>query len=191
MTRPFGGRRRRLVVGVVALAGVLGACAQWDAVDDLPPFQLTLERRAETLSLDAPTWVSEQTLLVLCPTEPVTESRPLSPNENVQLDRQCVVYGRYPSPEGLEASLGLGQIDADRRPTFDAAVNWWLVMIGLTGERATSIYTMVVEGGPIAPQVTPGPSASVSPSASASVSPSASAPASPDSSPAGSPALGP
>jgi len=170
--------RRSVRIGVLAATAlVVSACAQFEAADDMGATQLVMGREPGALTAHSSLWSAKKTLFILCPTEPKEIKEGLADAGTLQLDPACQSYGLRDTPNGIDLRLGLGDIDAGRRATFDEAPEWWIVMIGVEDNSPRGIFQTVVRGGPIDPAVTPGP---IPPSSAPSASPS------PDGSPAGS-----
>lgn len=159
-------RVRAPLGALLAVVFVVAACAQFDAADDLGATQLIMGREAGFLTAQSSLWSAKKTLFVLCPSEPKETQEGLADAGTLHLDPECQSYGLLDTPNGIDLRLGLGDIDAGRRATFDAAPEWWIVMIGVEGNSPRGIYRTVIRGGPIDPTVTPGPSPSPSPSSS-------------------------
>ena len=74
-----------------------------------------------------------------------------------------------------------GTIDATRRPTFESAPDWHLVLIGVRDGAADRVFRTAISPVPIDPSITPGPAQPVpsgppaSPGSSSSPNPSAAA----------------
>lgn len=164
---------------IAAVTLVVGGCAQFDAADDLGATQLIMGREPGFLTAQSSLWSAKKTLFVLCPSEPRETQEGLADAGTLHLDPACQSYGLLDTPNGIDVRLGLGDIDAGRRATFDAAPEWWIVMIGVEGNSPRGIYRTVIPGGPIDPAVTPGPSPSrslpLSPSPASSSEPPGSA----------------
>lgn len=159
---------------LVAFAVVVAGCAQFDAADDLGATQLVVGREAGALTAQSQSWSARQTIFVLCPTAPTETQDGLTDAGTLHLDPSCQSYGLLDTDGGIDLRLGLGDIDAGRRPAFDAAPEWWIVMIGVEGDSPRGIYRTVIRGGPIDPSVTPGPSPGPSSSPIATAQPAGS-----------------
>jgi len=157
-------RRSRPTVLLAVLAIAVAACAQFEAADDLGATQLIMGREPGALTAHSRAWSAKETLFVLCPTEPTETQEGLADAGTLHLDPSCQSYGLLETPNGIDLRLGLGDIDAGRRAAFDAAPEWWIVMIGVENDSPRGIYRTVVRGGPIDPAVTPGPSPTPAPS---------------------------
>jgi hypothetical protein len=46
--------------------------------------------------------------------------------------------GSYPGRDGLKLSMPLSGIQAERRPKFDAAADWYVVLLDLDGDRVSA-----------------------------------------------------
>ena len=66
----------------------------------------------------------------------------------------CVTYGLIDTSRGLETTLGYGTIDAARRPAFESAPDWHLVLIGIRDGAADRLRT-AIGAVPIDPSITP------------------------------------
>jgi hypothetical protein len=149
---------RALVVGALGL--VAAGCAQFEAADQVTT-PVHVDRERDAVVVDAPAWFAPETLVVLCPEAPQTVGDPFAPgSDTIQLAESCHNYGRFASAAGLDARLELRLLDTTRRPTFDRAPDWWVVLVAVHGTSAGAIFDTQVAGGPIDPAVRAAPASS-------------------------------
>lgn len=132
-------------------------------------------REAGAITAYSQAWNAPQSLIFLCPSKPSETQEGLADAGTLSLDPACQRYGPFETKSGIDHELGLGAIDAGQRATFDAAPEWWIVVIGVEDGSARGIYKTIVRGGPIDPSVTPGPSPTPAPSQAPSSEPAGSA----------------
>jgi hypothetical protein len=180
--------RGRIVgrLGPILLAGValVGCQAQIDAAGEPGDTRVLVSRSSSGLAVSAPEWRPPQTLIYLCPTAPIKTVAGLVDAGTISLSADCVTYGLIDTSRGLETTLGYGTIDATRRPTFESAPDWHLVLIGVRDGAADRVFRTAISPVPIDPSITPGPAQLVpsgpptSPGSSPSPNPNPSAAAS-------------
>ena len=125
-----------------------------------PGFEL--EQRTGRLG---PQWRPPQTLIYLCPAAPTQATfAGLVDAGTISLSADCVTYGLIDTSRGLETTLGYGTIDATRRPTFESAPDWHLVLIGVRDGAADQVFRTAIGAVPIRPIRHAGPSPGAVPS---------------------------
>lgn len=136
----------RIAVGVVPRLTVLtataivaaGCVAGTHTLDAALPVALRVTTTPETVEVDAPGWFAEVSQVFICPVAPpalpddVAERRGWSPGGD------CHDYGRYSSQEGLALSLPVAELDGPAWSTFQAAENWYLMLLDIDGDLAAS-----------------------------------------------------
>lgn len=132
------GSRRRLLAGLAAATFVAGGCVGGSSLDFGTPVNLHISTTPASVELDAPGWFADVSAVYLCPSEPAR----LPDNAAERVDwtpgATCEFMGSYPSRDGLTLSLPLSGLKPERRPAFDAAPDWWLVLMDLDGNRVGS-----------------------------------------------------
>jgi hypothetical protein len=132
------GGDRRLVLSLLATAFIAGGCAGGSSLDFGTPVNLHISTTPTTVELDAPGWFADVAAVYLCPSQPA--HLPDSPADRVDWipGAACEFMGSYPSRDGLTLSLPLSGVSPERRPAFDAAADWYLVLLDLDGNRVGS-----------------------------------------------------
>jgi hypothetical protein len=135
--RPMGADRRGLV-SLFATALIAGGCVGGSSLDFGTPVNLHISTTPTSVELDAPGWFANVAAVYLCPSEPAR--LPDSPADRVDWTpgAACEFMGSYPSRDGLTLSLPLSGLKPERRPAFDAAADWYLVLMNLDGNRVGS-----------------------------------------------------
>lgn len=131
-------RRRSLApIGIVLVASLVAGCGN-GSLEIGTPVNLHVSTTPETVEVDAPGWFADISAVYLCPVAPA--QLPFAPADRVGWTpgESCEFMGSYPSREGLTLSLPLDGLGAARRPAFDAAVDWYLVLLDLDGDRVGS-----------------------------------------------------
>ncbi|MEA2535994.1 MAG: hypothetical protein QOF11_228 [Chloroflexota bacterium] len=150
-------------LGAILLAGaVLTGCqAQIDAAGEPGDTRVLVSRSSTALTVSAPEWRPPRTLVYLCPTAPTKTVAGLVDAGTITLPADCVAYGLIDTSRGLDTVLGYGTIDAARRPAFDSAPEWHLVLIGIRDGAADRVFRTAISPVQIDPSLTPGPPQSV------------------------------
>jgi hypothetical protein len=173
------GRGHRLagrLASIAAAGAVLAGCqAQIDAAGEPGDTRVLVSRSSSALVISAPEWRPPQTLVYLCPTAPTKTVVGLVDAGTISLSADCVTYGLVDTARGLETTLGYGTIDAARRPIFDSAPDWHLVLIGIRDGAADRVFRTAISPVPIDPSITPGPAQPLPSTPSPGSSPSAGA----------------
>ena len=132
---------RRLLVGLVTVLGaalVAGGCINAPSLDFGTPVNLHVSTTPTSVELDAPGWLADISAVYLCPSQPAH----LPDNAAERVDwtpgPDCEFMGSYPSRDGLKLSMPVSGIHSERRPKFDAAVDWYVVLLDLDGNRVGS-----------------------------------------------------
>ncbi|MDP9482305.1 MAG: hypothetical protein M3P84_03685 [Chloroflexota bacterium] len=148
---------RRLAFVAVAGAALAGCQAQIDAAGEPGDTQVLVSRSSSALVVSAPQWRPPRTLVYLCPVAPIKTVAGLEDAGSISLSVDCVTYGLIETGRGLEATFGYGTIDAARRPIFESAPDWHLVLIGIRDGAADQVFRTAISPVPIDPSITPGP----------------------------------
>lgn len=125
--------------GVPLLALALTGCLAVPGDIDGPiAVDMHVATTPTSVELDAPGWFADVSAVFLCPALP-------PPLPDAAADRiawtpgaACHDYGRHPSPDGLTASLPLGELTGTTRAAFVASGEWYLVILEMDGERVSS-----------------------------------------------------
>jgi hypothetical protein len=155
------GRRGRVVgrLGwiLLASAALAGCQAQIDAAGEPGDTQVLVSRSGTGLDVTAPEWRPPRTLVYLCPAAPTKTVAGLVDAGTISLAPECVTFGLVDTSRGLAVTLGYGTIDATRRPAFESAPDWHLVLIGIRDGAADRVFRTAISPVPIDPSITPGP----------------------------------
>lgn len=185
-TRPADRRQRTVrnrwhrlagrLASIVAAGAVLAGCqAQIDAAGEPGDTRVLVSRSSSALVISAPEWRPPRTLVYLCPAAPTKTVVGLVDAGTISLPADCVSYGLIDTARGLETTLGYGTIDAARRPTFESAPDWHLVLIGIRDGAADRVFRTAISPVPIDPSITPGPAQPLPSAPTTSPGPSAGA----------------
>ena len=126
------------------LAGLLGmvlaasGCVGSSSLDFGTPVNLHVWSTPTTVEVDAPGWLTAVSSVYLCSEQP-----PRLPDDNAARTgwtpgAACQDVGTFQAPGGLKTTIPLDSLDPIRRPSFDAAPDWYLVLVARDGERASS-----------------------------------------------------
>ena len=121
------------------LAAIVAGCRlPSDALDGPLAVPLRITVTLAAVEVDAPGWFAADTAVYLCPTEPPALPEPGPDREGWTPGSGCHDYGRFAAPDGLRATLPLDALPEADRPAFDAADNWYLLIVKVEGARATA-----------------------------------------------------
>jgi hypothetical protein len=132
------GPDRRLIAGLVVATVVAGGCVGGSSLDFGTPVNLHVSTTPTTVELDAPGWFADISAVYLCPVEPARLPDDAAKRVKWTPGSECEFMGSYPSSDGLKLSLPLSGLKSERRPAFDAAPDWYLVLMDLDGDRVGS-----------------------------------------------------
>jgi hypothetical protein len=128
---------RRLLVGLIATTLIAG-CANAPSLDFGTPVNMHVSTTPTSVELDAPGWLADISAVYLCPSQPTRVPDNAAERVNWTPGRDCEFMGSYPSRDGLTMSLPLSGLKPERRPKFDAAADWWVVLLDLDGDRVSA-----------------------------------------------------
>jgi hypothetical protein len=134
----MGGDRRPLLTGLVMSAVVAGGCIGEGSLDLGTPVNLHVWTTPTTVEVDAPGWLTTVSSVYLCFEPPPRLPSDAAQRENWSPGASCQDFGTYESPEGFKGSIPLSMLDPARRSSFQAARDWYLLLVALDGGRATS-----------------------------------------------------
>lgn len=132
------GGDRRLVIGLALTAVIAGGCIGESSLEFGTPVNLRVWTTETTVEVDAPGWTADTSRVYVCAAEPPRPPEGAADREGWAPGGSCQDFGTYPSADGLRATLPLGAFDADQQPAFDAASDWYLLLLGLDGARVSS-----------------------------------------------------
>jgi hypothetical protein len=129
---------RRLLVGLIATALIAGGCANAPSLDFGTPVNLHVTTTPTSVELDAPGWLADISAVYLCPSEPARLPDNAAERVNWTPGPDCEFMGSYPGRDGLKLSMPLSGLQPERRPKFDAAADWYVVLLDLDGDRVSA-----------------------------------------------------
>lgn len=129
---------RAMVVGVVVSAALTGCMLQGAALDGPIAVDLRVATTNSTVEVDADGWFADMTAIYLCPEDPPLLPEPGPARLGWDPGGACHDYGTHPSPDGLSVVLPLDALAGESWPAFDAADDWYLLLVEVDGERAVS-----------------------------------------------------
>jgi hypothetical protein len=132
----MGGDRRLVALALTAV--VAGGCIGESSLEFGTPVNLHVWTTPTTVEVDAPGWLTTVSSIYLC-----SEAPPRLPSDSAsRVDwtpgDACQDFGTYEGPDGFRASVDVGLLDPARRPVFEAAADWYLLLVARDGGRATS-----------------------------------------------------
>lgn len=134
----MSGPAARLASIAIAAALVGGCRLPSSALDGPLAVPLRIEATADAVQVDAPGWFAPETVIYLCPTEPPELPEPGPDRDGWTPGASCHDYGKVAAPDGLEVSLPVDALSDAERPAFEAATDWYLLIVKVEGTRATA-----------------------------------------------------
>jgi len=121
---------------MVLLVALVGGCRlPENALDGPLAVPLRITATPDSIEVDAPAWYAPQTVVYLCSAEPPSLPEPGPNRVGWTPGASCHDYGRFAAPDGLSVSLPLAALSEAEQPAFDAAVDWYLLLVKVEGER--------------------------------------------------------
>lgn len=141
------GASRILLVAAVAVLQT--GCTHLERVTEFPAVQLVVGRDGSTLTVHSSVWPLRETRFLVCP-EPLPSLDPNMAESSTiaALVPPCADLGQHPLGPDDDATLDLTMLAADERAALDPAPDWYLVLLGLTGENVLR-HVSRIDGGPI------------------------------------------
>ena len=133
----MGGERR--VLGALALTAVVaGGCIGESTLEFGTPVNLHVWTTPTTVEVDAPGWLTTVSSIYLCSEPPPRLPSDSASRTNWSPGDACQDFGTYESPDGFRGSIDTVLLDPARRPSFEAATDWYVLLVAIDGDRATS-----------------------------------------------------
>lgn len=132
------GGDRRLLVALLLTPLVVGGCLGGSSLDIGTPVNLHVWTTPTAVEVDAPGWTADTSRVFVCAAEPPRPPEGAADREGWVPGGSCQDFGTYPTAGGLRATLPLGAFDASRIPVFEAASDWYLLILDLDGTRIGS-----------------------------------------------------
>jgi hypothetical protein len=136
----MGGDRRKLV-GLIAATLAVGGCIGDSSLDFGTPINLHVWSTPSTVEVDAPGWLTSRSAVYLCFEKPPRLPSDTASREGWTPGDACQDVGTYESHGGLKASIPVETLDPARRPAFEAADDWYLLLVARDGDRASSVIS--------------------------------------------------
>jgi hypothetical protein len=130
--------RRAPLVGALAMSFLVGGCIGGTSLEIGTPVNLHVWTTPISVEVDAPGWFADVSRVYLCPKAPPQLPDGAREREGWTPGPGCQDFGSFRTEDGLETSLPLRAIDPDRRKAFDAAPDWYLLILDLDGTRVAS-----------------------------------------------------
>ena len=139
-------------IAFIAVAPVLlaGCAAGTHTLDGAVPIPLRVSTTATTVDIDAPGWYAAESTIYLCPSPP-------PPLPDATADRRgwtpgggCHDYGRRSSGNGLTASLPIADLEGGGWPAFQAAPDWYVLVLQVDGDLVVAATRSQFHAPPIA-----------------------------------------
>lgn len=132
---------RRLVFAATLIGAVaaLGGCMAVPGSFDGPiAVSMHIRTTPTTVELDAPGWFADTSAVYLCAAAPPVLPEAAADRVGWTPGGECHDFGRHSSRDGLTISLPLSAMQGETWPAFEAAEDWYLLLLDLDGERVSS-----------------------------------------------------
>ena len=128
---------------------VLAGCGHLEHLSEFPAVQLVVGREGSTLTVHSSLWPLRETRFLVCP-EPLPSLEPNMAESSTMaaLVPPCADLGQHPLGPDDDATLDLTLLAEDARAALDPAPDWYLVLLGLTGDNVLR-HVSRIDGGPI------------------------------------------
>lgn len=124
---------------MIASAVVVGGCRVDGALLDAPgAVNMHVWPTPTSVEVDAPGWLAETSAVYLCASEPPTLPDAAADRVGWTPGGDCHDFGRHASPDGLTISLPLTGLQGAPWPAFQAAEDWYLLLLDLDGDRVSN-----------------------------------------------------
>jgi hypothetical protein len=126
-------------VGALALISIVaGGCIGDSSLDFGTPVNLHVWTTPTTVEVDAPGWLTTVSSIYLCYEPPPRLPSDSASRTNWTPGVACQDFGTYESPDGLRGSIDIELLDPARRPAFETAADWYVLLVAIDRDRATS-----------------------------------------------------
>jgi hypothetical protein len=127
----------RRLVGLVGVTLAVGGCVGASSLDFGTPVNMHVWTTPTTVEVDAPGWLTAVSSVYLCSEQP-----PRLPADNASRTGwtpggACEDVGTFQTRDGLKTSIPLESLDPASRPAFEAAPDWYLLLVARNGELAS------------------------------------------------------
>jgi hypothetical protein len=128
---------------------ILAGCGHLERLSEFPAVQLVVGREGSTLTVHSSLWPLRDTRFLVCP-EPLPSLEPNMAESSTiaALVPPCADLGQHPLGPDDDATLDLTLLATDAQAALDPAPDWYLVLLGLTGDNVLR-HVSRIDGGPI------------------------------------------
>jgi hypothetical protein len=135
------GSDRRGLVGLIAVTLAVAGCIGESSLDFGTPVNMHVWSTPTSVEVDAPGWLTASSSVYLCYERPPRLPSDTASRQGWVPGPACQDFGVRASHDGLKASIPVSMLDPARRAAFDAADDWYLLLVAVEGERATGAIT--------------------------------------------------
>jgi hypothetical protein len=126
-------------VAVAAVIMVVTGCSEGlGRMDDALPVALRITTTPTTVEIDAPGWLADVSEIYVCAKPPPTLPDSTTDRRGWRPGGDCHDFGRHPSGDGLAVSLQVADMAGPKWSTFEAASDWYVLVLDLDGDLVTS-----------------------------------------------------
>ncbi len=144
--------RRLAALGLLVSAMVIGGCRVDGALLDAPgAVRLHVSTTPTTVEIDAPGWLADTSAVYLCASAPPTLPDEAADRIGWVPGGDCHDFGRHASSEGLTISLPLSALQGASRTAFEAAPDWYLLLLDVDGDRVSTAVRSQFRAPDVAP----------------------------------------
>jgi hypothetical protein len=125
------------LIRTLAASALVAGCVAPGTLDGVMPVNLHVWTTPTTVEVDAPGWLADLSTVYLCPTDPPRIPDAAADRVDWTPGGGCHDYGTHPSRDGLTVSLPLVAIEGEERAAFEAAEDWYLLLLDFDGDRVS------------------------------------------------------
>lgn len=124
-------------MGTLIASVVVAGCVAPGTLDRAAPVNLHVWTTPNSVEVDAPGWLADISTVYLCPADPPRIPDAAADRVGWTPGGDCQGFGTHPSSDGLTVSLPISGIDDEKRPAFEAAADWYLLLLDFDGNRVS------------------------------------------------------
>jgi hypothetical protein len=128
----------RRLASLLAVILAAGGCVGESSLDFGTPVNMHVWTTPTSVEVDAPGWLTDVSSAYLCFEQPPRLPADNASREGWTPGEACQDVGTFQTSDGLKTSIPLERLDPGRRAAFDAAADWYLLLVALDGNRASS-----------------------------------------------------
>jgi hypothetical protein len=134
---------------LAAAAVVVAGCGHLAQLSEFPAIQLRVDRFDNVIAVHSSTWPTPETSFLICWAPLPSLEANLDEYTTIEaLEPSCVGLGRHRLGPRNDALLVIKDLSERDRVGLDTAPDWYLVLLGITGDNVFR-HVSRIDGGPI------------------------------------------